>query len=258
MKNLILLLLLFAFVFSVNAQTNAVINNIGNCHVDGDPNQNPDYQTIDQAVECATMKDVNTSTMYVYNPNGVPMVSRWIALSQNAIDEDTRLAYRETTATDIVFDVINVADGTDLDDVTIPLSDIQDGVITNLSFTGTGNERTGTIERSIGDDLSVNLNVEDEDADVTNEGSQTLGGTTNNVTITSNTSGSTPVNITSNGEIVATPDAATNTVSISTDASQIPEYLTNAAAVAALGAGKKAKYAQGSLEGSRGTQFITY
>lgn len=132
---------------------------------------------------------------------------------------------------------------------------------TNITLTETGNNITidasGTTYTA-GSGISIASNViTATDPGLTNEGSLTVGaGTATTSIINSNTSGSTGVTLTAGTGLSITESG--NIITLATTETALPVYLTNAAAVAALGVGKRYRVGLGSTEDSVGTVKETY
>lgn len=131
----------------------------------------------------------------------------------------------------------------------LDLSAIQDGVITGLSFTGTGDARNFTVTRSVGANITGSIDVADSDSDPANE-LQTLSHS-GNVTTLSDGGGTISVaGSTSAGfQTDVSQSSGVYTVSLPTT---IPVFISNAAAVAANGTGSWYRCGFGSTECTAG------
>lgn len=249
MRRLLFLFSMLAFCVQMTAQINAVPP----CHVEGNPNSIANMNVVNQLYECAIAKDTVGGNLYVYDVTQT-VGSRWVMV-QTSADTDTRLDNPRIVGSDLVFDVIDVNTSADLGDVSIALLDIQDGVVTGASATGTGDTRTITLTRSNGlADIVFTINVADSDSDTTNELQtiSTADGTNNGTTTLSDSGGS----FTISGDSEINVDVSGTTYTITNTA--LPVYVSNSAALTALGVGKKYRCGLGSIECTAGDVRETY
>lgn len=110
-----------------------------------------------------------------------------------------------------------------------------DGVITNLTFTGSGATRSYSVTRSIGSPINGTVNINDADSLATNEGSLTvLAGTGTTSVIQSNTSGSTNVTLGVTGSGLSITESG-NTITLQNTSPDQPVSITAPTGISVIG-----------------------
>ncbi len=240
------LLFLFAFAL-ILANAFAQSSNVtGVCVGNGAPNgagRNITNQT--QLIECSVYKDTTTNTIWVYD-NSLAAPNRWVVANREIISTPWIEAQNIGTSVQIALAQNGATTGQ------APVWNGSGWVPTTISG-GT------TYTAGSGIDITSNV-ISAVDASTTNEGSLTVqAGTATTSIIASNTAGSTPVTVAAGSGI--TLSEAGSTITISSTAAPdtpLPVYVSNAAAVAALGTGKRYRLGFGSTEGAVGTVKETY
>ncbi len=238
------LLFLFAFCLFAQASFSQALNVSGVCVGSGSPNGaglNISSQT--QLIECTVYKDTTNGNIWVYDGT-LAANARWRRVAINFTNSDW-------------ITVGNVGN-------THTASLLQNGATSGQVITWNGTAwvpttPSGGTTYTAGSGISINGSnvISATDAQVTNEGALSVGaGGANDSDITSNTSGSTAVKIAGGTNISVTESGST--ITITATESALPVYTSNAAALAALGAGKKYRVGFGSTEGAVGTVKETY
>lgn len=239
------LLFIFAFcLFFAQVSFSQAVNVTGICVGSGDPNgsgRNITFQT--QLIECSVYKDTLNKNLWVYD-NTLTAPNRWVRVPVDFNSSDWIAISNMGTAHSAFL--------------------LQNGATNGqvIKWNGTAwvpaNDAGGTTYTAgTGIDINGSNVISATDPSQTNEGSLTVGaGTATTSVITSNTPGSNQVTFSAGTNITLAESG--NTITISSSDTALPVYTSNAAALAALGTGKKYRVGFGSTEGSVGTVKETY
>lgn len=244
MKNLIIFLAFVCLATVASAQAGSALNVTGICVGSGTPNvaaQNTTNQT--QLVECSIYKDSLTADIYIYDPS-LSAGSRWVLQSAHA--------------------PVTVSDGTNIDFTLTGqnvAAKLTDGTVSGQTWNWNGAAWVAGLpavqDLTISGTTNPVINLADNDGNPDGGGSFQITGSRGITAV--NTAGVIDVALPSgtNGQLLVSNGTAW-IATTNPDASPLPVYVSNAAAVAAIGTGKKYRVGLGSTENSVGTVMESY